>query len=340
VDVSELHKNPFSRVIIHNLISSFFILSAWIALNSSVVFKWRIIQNAVNGFTITLIIGFQIYFAVLAGALPMEFYEKINVITQFGYGFLRFSPGSYPNEFGVMSSYFCILTICLIIYNSPFFKKKYLYFVFLLSFIGMALATTRAAYLSFAVSFLYLFTSVTVKHKIKFAFFSMLIIVASTIFVPDTIFQYAADILEKGYDSAVNSAGSVESRYVAWEDAWNLFKDNLFFGVGFENPAISMAHNTYLQFLFAFGIIGAVFFLLPVFFVICYIFKKQYENISNRYDKPYRDLAIIGLIHILTFALTNHNQNHFLTWFTIFLFLSSGCLSKKHNKSITAINCN
>jgi O-antigen ligase len=305
-------------------------LSSWIALNSSIEYRWSIIKNAVNGFTVTLIIGLLIYIAVIVGALPIQVYERMNVITQFGYGFLRFSPGSYPNEFGVMSAYFCVLAICLIIHNNVFFNKKYLYCVFCLSFIGMALATTRAAYLSFAISFIYLFVSFSLNHKIKLVVVSILIVIVSIIFIPDTIFQYASSILEKGYNSAVNSVGSIESRYIAWEEAWALFKDNLFFGVGFENPEISMAHNTYIQFLFAFGIVG-VTFLFVICFVLVYIFKlkKQHNVISNRYNKQYRDLAIIGLIHVLSFAMTNHNQNHFLTWFTIFLFLSSGCLSKK-----------
>jgi O-antigen ligase len=328
----ELHKNPFSRVIIHNSISSFFILSAWIALNSSITCRWTIIKNVTTGFIITLIIGFAVYIMVIIGILPLQFYERMNVITQHGYGFLRFSPGSYPNEFGVMSAYFCILSIYLIIHNNIFFKKKYLYFLFVLSFIGMALATTRAAYISFAVSFIYLFISFTLKNRIKFIGFLILIIIALIIFVPDTIFQYAYTVLDKGYNSAVNSAGSVSERYIAWEYGLNLFSKNMFFGVGFENPEISMLHNTYLQFLFGFGIIGTALFLLPIFFIICYIFKIQYQNNYNRYDKQYRDLAIIGLINVLSFALTNHNQNHFLTWFTIFLFLSSGCLSKRLNK--------
>jgi O-antigen ligase len=303
-------------------------LSSWIALNSSTEYRWFIIKNVVNGFTVTLIIGFLVYIAVIMGVLPMQLYENMNVITQMGYGFLRFSPGSYPNEFGIMSAYFCILAVYLIICNNTVFNKKYLYFVFFLSFAGMVLSTTRAAYLSFAISFIYLFISFKLNHKIKFVIFSILIAVVSIMLIPDTVFQYASGVLEKGYNSALSSAGSVEDRYIAWKEAWNLFQGNLFFGVGFENPQISMAHNTYLQFLFGFGVIGIIF-LSIICFMIVYIFKKQYETISNKCDAPYRNMAFIGLIHVLSFALTNHNQNHFLTWFTVFLFLSSGCLSKK-----------
>ncbi|KAA6343178.1 hypothetical protein EZS27_009117 [termite gut metagenome] len=251
----------------------------------------------------------------------------MNVQSQYAYGFLRFSPGAYPNEFGVMSAYFCVLSIYFIITRCVFFNKKYLYFLFLLSFVGMFLATTRAAYISFIISIVYIFLSFKLKMKMKFITFILLIIMVLIVFIPNDILQFVLTILNTGYNSAIDSTGSISERYEAWDYGWNFFKLHPFLGVGFESPKISMIHNTYLQFLFGFGFVG-IFFLLSIFFVICFCFRYQYKNIYKGYNQHYRHLAIIGLINVSLFALSNHNQNQFLTWFTVFLFLSSGCLCK------------
>jgi hypothetical protein len=220
----DINMHPFNRLIIHNLISSFFILSAWIALNSSIEYRWSIIRSACDGFIITLLIGYLVYILVIMRILPGQIYNNMNVQSQYAYGFLRFSPGAYPNEFGVMSAYFCVLSIYFIITRCVFFNKKYLYFLFLLSFVGMFLATTRAAYISFIISIVYIFLSFKLKVKMKFITFILLIIMILIVFIPNDILQFALNSLNAGYNSAIDSTGSISERYEAWDYGWNFFK--------------------------------------------------------------------------------------------------------------------
>jgi O-antigen ligase len=326
-----LEKSPFFRIIIHNLLSSFFVLSAWIALNANYERRWSIIKRVTDGFMVTLIVGFVLYLLVLSELIPIQVYDKVNVLTQMGYGFLRFTCGSYPNEFGVMSAFFCTLSCYLLVNKHMCFEKKYLYLLFIMSFMAMALSTTRAAYLSFGMGLIYLLFTSGLKSRIRFLQMILVIALLLVLILPKDVCILSLNILETGYYSAVNVDGSMATRYSSLVEAWQIFMDNPLRGIGFENPKISMMHNTYLQFLFGFGLVG-ISLLLLVILLICFIFRSRHRIVYEKYDEHYRCITIIGLINVASFSLSNHNQNHFLTWFVVFLFLSSGCLCKRIRK--------
>lgn len=324
--------NPIARLFIHLVLAfSFLLASNSIAKENK--YKFLLIEYALIGFVLTNLLGITLWVLYYLHVVSLKFYSLFNVLTQFGYGVLRLSPGSYPNEYGTLASYFsCVLLIYLFskeynYFKYSFMKNKFiLIFLFVFSIVGMLLATTRSAYITFAISIIIIFSFFNKKYFLKFSLVVVVCLLIVYLFSPNIILS-AVKILKIGYFAAVNGTGSISDRYVSWSSGWNLFKDCPFIGVGFENQKISMLHNTYLQFLFGLGIIlfTLVFLIYQLLFSL--ISRKMACVMNNYSEYVYVLISIVGIIHVAIFATNNHNQNHFLTWLVIFIFITS-CKSK------------
>lgn len=58
-----------------------------------------------KSFFISLIVGYTFLFGFYMKLISFETIERFSVLGQFGYGMLRFSIGSYPNEYGIVASF-------------------------------------------------------------------------------------------------------------------------------------------------------------------------------------------------------------------------------------------
>jgi hypothetical protein len=84
-----------------------------------------------------------------------------------------------------------------------------------------------------------------------------------------------------------------------------------------------MMHNVYLQMLFGLGIVGFSILLATATALLLHTRGFRLSTlasapltVSEAFLRRVRD---IGLIHVTWFAFSNHNLNHFLTWFVVLL---------------------
>jgi len=278
-----------------------------------------------KSFFFTLMIGYFFYIGFYIDFIPLSVVEHFSVLTQFGYGFLRFSPGSYPNEYGMVSSFILsILTWMLLEYKSQrikdFFSKSFLILFYFLTFIALLLTTTRTAYLSYFFVLCYMAWK---KRRLVRVFIAtsacFLIVVALMRSAGINMFE----IFAGGFHSEMLDIGSLGDRIAIWTEGYETFIEKPFLGEGFS--VHTNIHNLYLQLLFELGIAGMgiligmlVLFLFERGYIL-FAHKAKEETFEQRFV---RTIAIAGVIQVLWFAGSNHNLNHHLTWLVIFLWFS------------------
>lgn len=293
----------------------------------------RLVVLYVKSFFCSLLIGYVFYLGFYLDVISLSWIEHFSVLTQFGYGFLRFSPGSYPNEYGMVSSFaLSILTWMLLEYKTQrikdFFSKSFLILFYVLTFIALFLATTRTAYLSYLFVLSYMAWK---KRRLVRVFMG-----ASTCFlVVAALLRVASinmlEILVSGFKLDILTSGSLGDRFDLWTKAYETFFNNPIFGEGFS--VYTNIHNLYLQLLFELGIAG-----VGVLVGVCslFLFEKGYIRLLGRKtnEAPFeirflKTIAIAGIIQVLWFAGSNHNLNHHLTWLVAFLWFSLALLNRK-----------
>ncbi|MCB1107755.1 MAG: O-antigen ligase family protein [Chlamydiia bacterium] len=269
----------------------------------------RLLFLYLAGFFLSLVIGYIFYIGYYLGKISFETIQHYSVEAQIGWGFLRFSPGTYPNEYGNIASF--ALSLLLIKYSE---KKGFWVFIFLgLTFIAFLLTTTRAAYLSFIITMIYLcFTSSNIqKIALKTTFFALSILLILKAYSINFFKIFIAGIQTISF-----TYGSTGIRFQEWVKGFFDLNDHIILGNGFGSNIL--AHNVYLELLFELGLAGSLLLVLTLIYYLG-------EN-SRRIQKAFtqekeRQVVIVGLIHVLLFATTNHNMHHHLTWF-IFLLLN------------------
>lgn len=277
----------------------------------------QVIKTYLTFYFISLAIGYLFFFGYYLKIIPFSLIDRFSILAQFGFGLLRFSPGSYPNEYGIVSSF--VLSILTLLFlegkNSPF-SIKWLRFFFLATFLAFLLTTTRAAYLSYFVSLLYLtwksgnFMKAFVRFSLFFTtLFSVLLVFKLNMF----------RILSAGFSQRINE-GSLGERYFIWQGTIEQVKGDSFLGEGFAS--LTNIHNVYLQLFFELGLIGTALFLGTLFFTLIETFYKYKRPLQDEISLFLRKIRTVGLINILSFAASNHNLNHHLTWFVLFLCLA------------------
>lgn len=152
-----LRSNSFVRSLIHLGVFFGFCLMAISLYSLRPSEKFKIIRWAINGYVVVTILGLVLYIATVVGIVPRSVYVKFVTLDQQAYGFVRFSPGTYANEWGILASFFSGL---LIIVAAKAIENKRLEVVnpklvvvlIILSMLGLVLATTRTAFGAFFLS--------------------------------------------------------------------------------------------------------------------------------------------------------------------------------------------
>lgn len=271
--------------------------------------KQKLTAVYLSGFFLSLFIGYLFFIGYYTGHISFQTLQKYSVETQIGWGILRLSPGSYPNEYGNVCSF--VLSTLLLMY-----AKKRRFWVFLvmgLTFLALLLTTTRAAFLSCLVTIFYLLITEKVIRrlmlKISLFLFSLLLVLKA----------YSIDffkIFVAGVKTISLTYGSTGIRVEGWLEGLKELNTHVFLGNGFG--ANMRVHNVYSILLFELGLIGSL--LLSVTFL--YYFSQNTLRLKDILFKRTfaHQMTVIGLIHILLFAVTNHNMNHHLTWFVFLVF--------------------
>jgi O-antigen ligase len=270
-----------------------------------------------QGFFLSLTIGYLGYLGYCFHLLPLQFLEFFSVLTQMGYGLLRFSPGSYPNEYGILCSFALSLLTWKLLNNSLWLKipKKKLLFLLFITGVALLLTTTRAAYCSYALALMYLaWKEGRIKQVLYLACSLFSIIFLILFFLGINMFR----IFTIGFSLTNLEAGSAHERILIWLKGTDMFRENFFWGTGFASQP--HLHNLYFQLLFELGVCGLIILIGSILLYFLgrgyFVFSKKMKN------EKLHTIVILGLLHVLWFAATNHNLNHHLTWFIIFLGLA------------------
>ncbi|GAB4189662.1 MAG: hypothetical protein Tsb0015_10460 [Simkaniaceae bacterium] len=272
--------------------------------------KHKLLKIYISSYFLSLSIGYVFFIGHLLHVIPFSFIQKFSVLGQFGYGMLRFAPGSYPNEYATVSSFVLSLLMLLLFQKNPFWPKKILVLLFLPAFAALLLTTTRSAYISFLLCFFYL----ALKHrKISFLLFTS-VIMASGIFLLQMAGIPLFSVFSLGFKVTSFLDGSLGERVLSWQEGWQLFLENLWMGTGFF--LMPNLHNVYLQLLFELGILGFFLLLGGSGVLLWQIFKQKYKNSKDAF---FHQVCLLALFHAAWFALSNHNINHHLTWFAFLL---------------------
>jgi O-antigen ligase len=287
-------------------------------------------------YLLSMAVGYVFFVGYYAGVLSQMMIEPFHVLLQFGYGILRFSPGSYPNEYGIVSSFFASVVLMLLL-RWPLLtqalgvstrRMRLLRWLLLLCFPLMLgalfLASTRAAYLSFMVTALVLGLRLkTTMGRIRY-FGSAAVFLVAVLAVVQQYFDILG-FFNVAYTAFFDESASAHTRFSDWAKAYDGFKVVPWLGTGFGTT--EFIHNVYLQVLFGTGLIGALLF---AFFFVALQSARQPSGEIPPSAHPGRDSASLQLLrsigyiavfHTLWFGGSNHNFNHFLTWYTVLLVL-------------------
>lgn len=276
----------------------------------------RYIKLYLYGYLVSMVAGYIIFAGYYEGIISFDMLQYIEVLPQLGYGMLRFSPGSYPNEYGIVSSFVLTVITYLLLSKNSSFNKKTLAIIYLFVFVALVLTTTRAAYIAYGLCLLFLLLRQAMSFQLKRIIF-LIFIVASLItlalYIIQTNYYDILAVFEVGYDSFTSNTGSSAERFEAWDVSSKLFIDEKYItGLGFGS--LENMHNVYLELFFELGLLGTGL-LLATFMLYSIAFKDVLR------DELTSVVTILGMINVLWFAVSNHNLNHHLTWFIILLFL-------------------
>jgi O-antigen ligase len=234
-----------------------------------------------------------------------------------------------------------VLTLLLVyrrqlIGSDPIFRRisstPLLLLSFLLTLGALFLATTRAAYVSYILSVLYIGLSQG-GFKKPVTFLARTAIAAFVLLLCVQPFFDVESVLAGGYHAFFDQTSFASGRLGDWDIALGLYLRQPYLGFGFGT--MDMMHNVYLQMLFGLGIVG--FSLLVLTTVILMVrgrglrlFPLRAPDLSAA-QLLLKRTSTIALVHVFWFALSNHNLNHFLTWLAVLLtYLRVGTEQEDH----------
>ena len=332
IDASE--GNPLVRFALFLCLLVFTMLAGEQARRFTLARKLKVVSTFMNGYLISLVAGYIFFAGFYAHLFSLEFLARFEVLVQMGFGLLRFSPGSYPNEYGVVSSFALAVLTLLLVYRKdlrgtdPIFRRiqstPWLILWFLLTLAALFLATTRAAYISYLVSVLYIGMSQGGLRK-PLVFLARTIGAGALLLLCVQPFFDVIGILAGGYRAFFDQNAFANGRINAWRVALAFFMEHPYLGVGFG--FVDMMHNVYLQLLFGLGIAGTCLLMLTALV----LFLRSARRRPKTAPAPPASgqlllvrISTVALIHVLWFAMGNHNLNHFLTWFAVLLAYMRG----------------
>ena len=231
--------------------------------------------------------------------------EKVRIVGYFG----------TPMHYGGYISLVVILCLAIAVFYN---RKFYLYLPFLIG--GLILSGTRSYYIGVILAALML----TYRKSIRTLLYTVLVIplLLALSFQIDSSFAERAISIFSGKSYAVRAA--------YWPVSWRMFKENPFFGVGYDEftdtviksgdaaliDNTSHAHNIYLNELAEGGFIG--FLLITI--TMAYFVWKYYINGRNPEDKLFvaMNMALsASFLNLMIAGLFEYNFGTAVIWLFI-----------------------
>lgn len=230
------------------------------------------------------------------------------------------------NSLGILLVFgvFCILYNINLKNNYSFFWSLisisiYTYVIFLTgsrkSF--LALAFLIVSWVVFSLRYKFKYLSKTKKISLTFVFLIILIAIA-LVFIPlfynSILFDRFINLLEVGEQTRKNM----------YNVAWQLFKENVWFGVGFDQYKVvsgfgAYSHTTYGEALATFGLIGSILYFIPYLMLLLKFIKMSLFKVQDL-DKKSNSRLLLGIY--ITFLLLGMGIVHYYNPTTYLVFAS------------------
>lgn len=170
-----------------------------------------------------------------------------------------------------------ILFIEILEHKIFYVQRAFSIVIFTVGSLSLYYNGTRGAWISVAIVIFLLMAYYAIQSK------KALIVSFIMIFIIGVTFN-TNDYFSKRISSININHSSNQERFLMWESAWNMFKDNPIFGVGLgqyknqyqniyispiaKEPNLSHAHNNFMQMLAENGIIGTLGFIIMVGYIV------------------------------------------------------------------------
>lgn len=245
-------------------------------------------------YVLTLFFSLGIITAALSAQALAGFPNIAKYINVLSYGNMTRLSGYYrdPNFYSAHITA-ALAGALLLLSNESSRKRKILLLIIgvALLYCGFLSISKTFALIAICVALLWILNLLFQKNKLSMKLMMIFALVFSLLFIlSSTVFS---DLVDQMIGRFINESGTLSAftthRSELWENYLNAFIEDpvlLFFGMGFSKGALIMksSHNTIIQSVFQFGLLGAIVFFV---WIICYVrmtlrgAKLRFGNISQ-----------------------------------------------------------
>ena len=203
-------------------------------------------------------------------------------------------------------------------------KQRKVYLLFILFLLVILATGSRGGLLSVGIGCLILLLKDSSwKKKITFIFLSSIVLVALVVFEAEKLARYSVENLNDGSNAL---------RFHLWGVAWDIFMSNPIFGRG-ANSMLNlgmaygariniMVHNTYLEILADYGILGFIFWMAPFILIFRESIKRKCVLVTSILISTYfcaffisaQDSAFLWQNVILSYMILPYNAKDISTF--------------------------
>ena len=278
------------------------LLIFWIFLNSKLSFSKTV---SLIKFYILSCIGIVIKMIVQHVSLPED---------PGRYSIMNFGKIMDPN---FLAALFILPTI--ILFHRLLHKKKQgkVYILFILFLLAILATGSRGGLISVGIGCLILFLKdSSLKKKITFIFLSSIVLMVLVTFEAEKLARYSIENLNDGSNAL---------RFHLWGVAWDIFMSNPILGRG-ANSMLNlgmdygariniMVHNTYLEILADYGILGFILWIAPFILILKESIKQKCVLVTSILISTYfcaffisaQDSAFLWQNVILSYIMLSYN---------------------------------
>lgn len=291
----------------------------------------KLLKFGLFSVSITLVFGYFQQIGFYFGFYNPHLYAGIHSTFVDVYGaFLRFSPGTFANEYGKILQTCGLLLVGLLFLDRSIlkgFRRKVYTFLLIVIVFTLIINLTRASWLVFAAGTLFILFIARVKLR---TIISIAIVFGIILYILSFLSQLISEV------NALSAVGerfselsdvrsfSAGQRLTYWSIAWEAFLKHPFIGNGWGGYIAT--HNVPLQLLAETGFLG----LLTYYGLMGWISWLMYQGWKVAEDKFLKEVQfsiLIAFIGCHIFDMTNHGIFHFVLWYLIALGLATAELN-------------
>ena len=261
------------------------------------------------GFIISTVIGF--YVMNIPAMIKLFSYDLF--WTSDFIELTRFFGLAFDSNFYAFSNY---LIIAYLLFTYEHLTTKRILLIIFLTLVG--LQTVSKSYFIVLIILLLLYLLKNAKDIKKCIFLITCIIFGGIIFVyvSDQLGYNVVDLILSRFVKGASFAENTTGRVDIWKKYFEMFRvsgiKELLFGFGINSNGELAAHNTFIEFLYHFGIVGIVMWIM--YFLHCFNLTKKDYNLSDN-AKVNKTYVVLFTLLLGIFFLSAYTYESF--WISI-----------------------